>query len=262
MDNSTKELNLQIKGKIIINADDFGYDESHTMGILKAFEVGLISNATVMVNMPHFDEACVLSEEYGVKDRIGLHLNLVEGIPLTEGIKQCSTFCDANGIMHGLWRRSIWKTTFLTKKERELLKQEIVAQFSLFEQKGFPLRHFDTHGHAHTYFSVWNVIVSVLKARREPYQVRIAKNLFDRNAYGLRALYKKAMNFVIPHKMHCSDFFTDVKGYLHNALLLNEDSVTEIMCHPCLVDGMIFNPDDLQITELKQHRPQWEISRF
>lgn len=247
---------------VVINADDFGYDEAHTIGIIRAFEEGLITNTTIMVNMPYFNEACEYAEQYGVKDRVGLHLNLVEGTPLTEGIKKCSTFCDENGNLHGLWRKSVIKTSWLSAEERTLLREEILAQFMLFEQKGFTLKHFDTHGHSHTYFSVWRLLMSIIGETKWTHNVRLAKNLFDSKALSLKSLYKKVINCLIPRKMHCTDYFTDVRGYLKNASQLSADDVTEIMCHPCLVEGKIQNPGDLPITELTHRIPHLVMRHF
>ena len=259
--NNTTETTMKER-KIIINADDYGCDEKHTMGILKAFEERLITNTTIMVNMPFFEKSCELAEKNGIKDRIGLHLNLVEGFPLTEDIKKCSTFCDENGLLHGLWRSSLVKTSVLNKKEKELLKQEIIAQFSLFEERGFTLKHFDTHGHAHTYYSVWKVILKVLKEKGYDYNVRIAKNIFDGNSHDLKSLYKKAINRKIPKEMKSSDYFTDIKGFMKNSTSLDNGSVTEIMCHPCLIDGALVNPGDLQLDELKKRLSDFKLSCF
>ncbi len=255
-------INHQNNGKIIINADDYGYDESHTVGVVKAFEQGLISNTTIMVNMPYFNEARALAEQHNIKDKIGLHLNLVEGVPLTEAIKSCPTFCDANGILHGGWRSSVLKTCFLNKREKKALKQEIIAQFKLFEQSGFSLKHFDTHGHAHTYFSVWKLINRTLKEHHLDYNVRIAKNLFSEPPSKLKTLYKKAINKKIPASIQCSNYFTDIKGYLKNCSTLKENAITEIMCHPCWVDNALYNPEDLQLEDLKNNLPHWDISNF
>lgn len=261
MDKQKNIVKAQFKGKIIINADDYGYDEAHTLGVIKAFEEGLISNTTIMVNMPFFAEACSLAEKHGIKDKIGLHLNLVEGVPLTDGIRNCATFCNEDGIMHGLWRQSVSKTSFLNNNEKSLLKQEILAQFLLFEQSGFSLKHFDTHGHAHTYFSVCKLLKNMLKEKGYHYNIRIAKNLSDTKSNSLKSLYKKAINKYIPRKVRCSNYFTDIKGYLKNPSL-SEESITEIMCHPCWIDGAIFNPDDFQLTELKDRLPHWDIDHF
>ena len=43
--------------KIIVNADDFGWDENRTRAIIQAYKLGLIHTTTAMANMPWFDRA-------------------------------------------------------------------------------------------------------------------------------------------------------------------------------------------------------------
>ena len=49
-----------MKNQIIINADDFGWDESCSKAILSAFECGYISTSTMCVNGAYFEEAVSL----------------------------------------------------------------------------------------------------------------------------------------------------------------------------------------------------------
>ena len=76
-----------IKQTIIVNADDFGSSIEANEGIAVSFQQQLIDRTTLMVNMPSASEAVKLASELGFTDRIGLHLNLTEGVPLTESIK-------------------------------------------------------------------------------------------------------------------------------------------------------------------------------
>ncbi len=74
--------------KLIINADDFGLNSSVNRAIVDLFTNGLINSATLMANMPAFDEAISLVHKYNLAPKIGLHLVLTEGTPLTEEIKK------------------------------------------------------------------------------------------------------------------------------------------------------------------------------
>ena len=82
---------------IVVNADDFGMSRQTNEAILQAFEKGLISSTTIMANMPAFEEACQLARQHHLQRRIGLHLNVTEGKPLTADIADCPRFCDAGG---------------------------------------------------------------------------------------------------------------------------------------------------------------------
>jgi predicted glycoside hydrolase/deacetylase ChbG (UPF0249 family) len=73
--------------RLVLNADDFGYDPAVTRGIVLAMTQGVVSSTTMMVNSPWTDDAA--AQAAGLS--IGLHLNLVRfeavsepGRPLTE----------------------------------------------------------------------------------------------------------------------------------------------------------------------------------
>ena len=61
--------------KLILNADDFGLSPSVNKGIVEAFQQGIISSATMMMNTPYTDEAIELAKKHNLKN-IGIHLNL------------------------------------------------------------------------------------------------------------------------------------------------------------------------------------------
>ena len=59
--------------RLILNADDFGYDPAVTRGIAEAMRQGVVSSTTMIVNSPWSEEAAAQAEGLA----IGLHLNLV-----------------------------------------------------------------------------------------------------------------------------------------------------------------------------------------
>ena len=70
--------------KLIINADDFGLNTSVNHAIIESFEKGLINSTTLMANMPGFEEAIELAHKNNIIDKIGIHLCLTEGEPITK----------------------------------------------------------------------------------------------------------------------------------------------------------------------------------
>ena len=71
---------------VIINGDDFGMNERCSKAIAQAIEKGLITDTTAMANGEWLDKALALARDNGFADRLGIHLNLTEGKPLTEAI--------------------------------------------------------------------------------------------------------------------------------------------------------------------------------
>ncbi|MBO5102478.1 MAG: ChbG/HpnK family deacetylase, partial [Clostridia bacterium] len=54
--------------KLILNADDFGLSPSVNKGIVEAFQQGIISSATMMMNTPYTDEAIELAKKHNLKN--------------------------------------------------------------------------------------------------------------------------------------------------------------------------------------------------
>ena len=73
--------------RLMVNADDFGWDENRTKAILEAYRQGIVTTTTAMVNMPWFEKAIDIAKGTGLFPNIGLHLCLTEGFPLTKGVK-------------------------------------------------------------------------------------------------------------------------------------------------------------------------------
>lgn len=68
---------------LIVNADDYGYSEGISRGILEAVEEGVVTATGILANSPHFDEHVGRLRAIGGVDA-GVHLNLTFGRPLTK----------------------------------------------------------------------------------------------------------------------------------------------------------------------------------
>ena len=78
--------------KIILNADDFGMTHEANLGIEKAMQEGYCSQTSVVANTNYFDEAVEIAQKHGFMDKVGLHINLFDGTPLTGGIKKLKKY--------------------------------------------------------------------------------------------------------------------------------------------------------------------------
>src|SRR4051794_23839598 len=79
--------------KLILNADDLGYDPAVTRGILESMRNGVGTSATLMVNLPNSRDAAQAA--WGLA--IGLHLNLARGAPAWSGFP--ATLLDRGGFV-------------------------------------------------------------------------------------------------------------------------------------------------------------------
>ena len=69
--------------KCIIKADDYGFTEAISLGILKAYREGAVRSTGIMINMPYAKKASEMIQECpGLC--LGLHVNIVIGRPVAD----------------------------------------------------------------------------------------------------------------------------------------------------------------------------------
>lgn len=211
-------------GQVIINADDFGYTESCTNAIAVAFTDKLISSTTAMANSDYIEEAFRLAAKNGFLDKVGIHINLTYGIPLTEEIKQDPFFCS-----DGKFHNKIDRHKRLTKKQVEEVKDEVNAQIKKLKGMGFTLTHADSHHHIHNAVYILNPIVTCLL------DAGITKIRLHRNV-GNISFYKRILKQMYNKRLRAMGFKTSERmGGLNDILgdpNILEKFSCEVMVHP------------------------------
>ena len=214
--------------KFTVNADDFGWSESCTKAILTAFENGWIQTSTMIAPGAYFDEAAELVKASALKDRLGIHFDLTEGTPLTDGIKKDPFFCDENGAFHMHPQR--YKA--LPRETKKRVYDELRAQAKRFFDAGFACHHADSHHHIHTAPFLFPIVLDVAKE----FGIRKLRRTRDIGAISFpKNVLKNAFNARLRRLgMAYSDRF----GSFEDAALLPRegDALVEIMCHPD-IDG-------------------------
>jgi len=218
----------------IINADDFGHSPEVNAGVMHCFEKGLCNSASIMPNMPGFEEACQLGREHGLEDRIGLHLVLTEGEPLTEAMRSSRLFCTDGRFSLSRSRRVFW----LSRADKIALADEIRAQVAKCREHGLPLTHLDSHNHAHEEWWIGAVVIALAKELAIP-RVRIALT-FTEPLKWARGLYRWGYNRRLRKAgLARSQLFGGPGNYLavpnREAILRNMDC--EVMLHPLTTAG-------------------------
>jgi predicted glycoside hydrolase/deacetylase ChbG (UPF0249 family) len=130
--------------RLIVNADDFGYFDGVSQGILEAAEAGRLTAAGVMANGPAFarwsDDLRALP---GLA--IGGHLNATLGPPLTAAMAR-HPVC-AGGLLPSKERLAL--AVLRGRLEPELVLDEWRAQIRRCRDAGLTLRFLNTHEHVH-----------------------------------------------------------------------------------------------------------------
>ena len=71
--------------KLIVNADDFGLTRGVNLGIIEAFQQGIVRSTTIMAGMPAVEHAIALSKQ-NTRLKVGVHLCLTSGKPLADDV--------------------------------------------------------------------------------------------------------------------------------------------------------------------------------
>ena len=213
-----------MKKRVIVNADDFGLTESCSKAIMEAFRQGLISSTTACATGTYIREAYELALQNGFADRIGIHINLTEGIPLTEQIRNDPFFC-TDGKYHG----RINRLKKPSKEQIEEVREEVLAQIQKLRKIGFDLTHADSHHHIHTDVFLEKAIAEVL-LRSGITKIRLHRNI------GNIAFYKKIVKNIYNRILKRQGFLTTERmGSAEDWKNLSDserDCFCEIMVHP------------------------------
>jgi predicted glycoside hydrolase/deacetylase ChbG (UPF0249 family) len=219
---------------VVINADDFGYNQTVNEAIVDLIVQRRITSSTLIANAPAV-EAAVQNIPRAARCSFGVHLNVTEFEPLTapphrEGLSELlnerGCFC---GEVHV-------RSMKLTSRVKEAIFREWLLQVERVRRLGIKVSHFDSHNHIHTVPALF----LVLKRLQEHFGIRKVRPTFDLFAPGesaslLRMLQKRVWNFALRH-YYCTttaDAFTSFTTFYELAKVkrLGMESV-ELMVHP------------------------------
>lgn len=214
-----------MKTPVFIVADDLGLSAEVNLGTAAAFEAGMLAGASLMVNTAAADDACVLARQRGFHDRLGLHINLAEGRPLTAPIAEHEKFCRDGTFV---WpRQPCWS---LTKREQQAVEFECEAQYRRCRDMGIQPVRIDSHCHVHKHWPV-STILFRLALEWGVHAVRLAVNADARPAWHPKRLYGSAFNFRVRRRgLDYATYFGDMNDV--RALLGTTALPVEIMVHP------------------------------
>lgn len=227
------------KPRLILNADDFGLTEEYNAVVLAAFEAGVISSATLMANMPYFEQACQLAHEHGLERRLGLHFNLTYGRPLGRAILQEQKLCNADGGFEFCLPRH---RLTLPGSIRVAIRSELEHQWQACLDQNIRPTHVDSHQHVHNILPIAGIVAEFAGEQGVP--VRIARNQ-GKNINLPKALFKWIVNKKIRRSARTADFACTPQDLLDG---LRPSGVVEIICHPFRMENGDFGDEYLPRT--------------
>lgn len=136
---------------LVVVADDYGISIDRSRGIIHSMLCGIVTNTSIMANMCTADPSLDLLRSNGLLERVGLHLNLSEGTPLSAP-SEIPSLVIASGTSSP---RFLGKAGFQNacrdgKIRVEHVRIEARAQLEWFNRNvGHPPIHVDSHQHVH-----------------------------------------------------------------------------------------------------------------
>jgi hopanoid biosynthesis associated protein HpnK len=176
---------------LIVTADDFGASRQVNDAVERAHRDGILSAASLMVAAPFAADAVARAKTMPSL-RVGLHLVLVEGVPVLPA-SQVPDLVDSTGHFRNQMARAGAAMFFLPGVKRQLAA-EIAAQFAAFAATGLALDHVNAHKHFHLHPTIASLILTTGKAHglrgaRVPLEpARVLARIEPRKASGVAAL--------------------------------------------------------------------------
>jgi predicted glycoside hydrolase/deacetylase ChbG (UPF0249 family) len=227
-----------VSGLLVVNADDWGGDESSTDAILGAFEAGRITSASAMVYMPDSIRAAEIAKRVGLP--VGLHLNLSEpfaraDMPAAVRARQrrLAKRCAGTGPdgHPGISRTRRWCFDPRVSAEVDRVIADQIERFTALY--GRAPTHFDGHNHV-------DVCPNVFRSGSIPagafLRGSVGRFPVDRSPMGLA---RSARHACRPRRLRSTDYLLHIaelslpdSGPADPRLRLADESSVEVMGHP------------------------------
>ena len=146
--------------KIIITGDDFGLALPVNEAIAEGHRKGVLTTASLMVGARFCEDAVTRAKELPSL-KVGLHLTLVEGMPVLPP-EEIPDLVGADGCFSTRLARAGFKY-FFYPGIRKQLEAEIRAQYEAFSRTGLMLDHVNAHNHMHLHPTVLQLLLKVGK---------------------------------------------------------------------------------------------------
>jgi len=209
---------------LIVNADDFGRTPGVNAGVLEAHLGGIVTSATVMVLEKSAARGIREASERAPRLSLGLHFCVTGGGPPAAPARAVPTLAPG-----GTFRRV--PEDLPAEIPAAEVRAELEAQIAVFQMlaRQDP-SHLDSHHHAATHPSIVPVFAALAAARGLP-----ARASNDASRRWLRAARVST-----PDRFE-DGFHGEGVRVERLARILEElpDGVTELMCHPAVVDDAL-----------------------
>lgn len=167
-----------MRPRLILNADDFGWDGDTVAATISAFERGLLTSATIMANTSASDDAIAWAREHP-EFGFGVHLVWVGDGPERplSPPGEVRSLVGSGGAFRGSTSMRV-RGALGVVPGREIVA-EAMRQIEYVRDAGISISHVDAHGHLHKYGSFRRALTRLLPSLGI-HRVRTAQDLYLR----------------------------------------------------------------------------------
>jgi len=230
-------MGAPIVKKLIVNADDFGRTPGVNAGTLEAHTRGIVTSATAMVLEKSAARGIREAAERAPRLSLGLHFVVTGGGPPAAAARDVPTLAPG-----GSFRRT--REDLPRSLPAAEVRAELEAQIHVFQVLARkPPTHLDSHHHAALHPAIAPVFAAVARERSLP-----ARAASEEARRALRAEGVRTPDCFL------ETFYGDGVSFegLERLLAGLSDGVSELMCHPALVD------EQLQGSSTYVEEREWE----
>lgn len=216
----------RMKG-VIINADDFGYDDDTFRATVACFDAGLLTSATILAGRPATEQACAYARENEKRFSFGLHFNIVEG---WRPKSAASTLCRKDG---SLFPARVQRARAMAGLiDAADIRREFRLQLDELRDHGVNVTHVDGHGHMHKYPAIMRVL------REEMLRAGITRVRRPQNWYPARNVRGALNTMLLRHfgGLRYTDYYVGVDAldadWAAQVPAVLAEGVTEMSVHP------------------------------
>lgn len=223
--------------RVILHADDFGFDKDTTEATIELLETGALTSATIMATMPAADEAIAYAARHP-EFSFGVHLTYVDGLkPAVLGATTSLT--DVNGLFYP--SNDVRKKAIFFKLKKKDIVEESLAQIAKVRLGGARISHLDSHGHLHK-FPSFLLALPEIKKQSGINKVRRVQNVFlNTPRLSPTSILNRCFDWQIARTCKTTDYFymsaNNMDTGWADAILaqmerLAQNAVIEIGVHP------------------------------
>jgi len=143
--------------KLIVNADDFGFNSKINKGIIDAHKNGVVTNVSIIVTKEAYDEAVKLIKE-NIRLEAGIHIDI-------------DRFFEID------LRTGVIINVDKTKLNLEEIKNEIIKQIEILKSTGIDLYHLSSHHNTHMVKDIFELVCEICVKYNIP-TIRLYKKFY------------------------------------------------------------------------------------